>query len=77
MPSFVVRQLTARPAQADEAPTAAIGLAKTAMNRGLSMNLREGMEYQGLVLALTLLTEDFKEGVLAFSERRDPHFMGK
>jgi 2-(1,2-epoxy-1,2-dihydrophenyl)acetyl-CoA isomerase len=60
-----------------KAPTAAIGLAKTAINRSSTMNLREGMEYQGLVLALTLLTEDFQEGVLAFSERRDPQFMGK
>jgi enoyl-CoA hydratase/carnithine racemase len=59
------------------APTAAIGLAKTAINRSPTMNLHEGMEYQGLVLALTLLTEDFQEGVLAFSERREPRFMGK
>jgi enoyl-CoA hydratase/carnithine racemase len=60
-----------------EAPTAAIGLAKTAMNRGTTMSLREGMEYQGLVLALTLLTEDQNEGVIAFNERREPQFKGK
>lgn len=58
-------------------PTAAVGLAKTAINRGLTMSLREGMEYQGLALALSILTDDFKEGVLAFSERRDPNFTGK
>lgn len=58
-------------------PTAAVGLAKTAINRGLTMSLREGMEYQGLALALTLMTDDFKEGVLAFTERRDPNFTGK
>jgi 2-(1,2-epoxy-1,2-dihydrophenyl)acetyl-CoA isomerase len=68
------RRLAGRLAQA---PTAAVGLAKTAINRGTTMRLREGMEYQGLVLALTLLTEDFKEGVLAFSERREPKFLGK
>jgi len=60
-----------------EAPTAAIGLAKVAMNRGLTMSLREGMEYQGLALTLSLMTEDFREGVSAFMDKRPPHFFGK
>ncbi len=59
------------------APTAAIGLAKVAMNRGLTMSLREGMEYQGLALALSLMTEDFTEGVSAFMDKRPPRFSGK
>ena len=62
--------------QLAKAPTAAIGLAKTALNRGLSMSLREGMEYQGLALALSIMTDDFKEGVLAFTEKRPPRFTG-
>jgi enoyl-CoA hydratase/carnithine racemase len=60
-----------------DAPTAAIGLAKVAMNRGLTMSLREGMEYQGLALALSLMTEDFQEGVTAFNEKRPARFSGK
>lgn len=59
------------------APTAAIGLAKVAMNRGLTMSLREGMEYQGLALALSLMTDDFSEGVSAFVDKRPPRFSGK
>lgn len=59
------------------APTAAIGLAKAAMNRGLTMSLREGMEYQGLALALSLMTEDFTEGVSAFADKRPPRFLGR
>lgn len=60
-----------------ESPTAAIGLAKVAMNRGLDMSLHEGMEYQGLALALSIMTEDFTEGVAAFLEKRPPNYSGK
>jgi len=60
-----------------KAPTAAIGIAKAAINRGLTKSLREGMEYTGLALALSLMTEDFQEGVLAFAEKREPRFAGK
>jgi enoyl-CoA hydratase/carnithine racemase len=60
-----------------EAPTAAIGIAKTALHRGLSMSLREGMEYQGLALLLSIMTDDFREGVLAFVEKRKPDYTGK
>lgn len=59
------------------APTAAIGLAKTAMNRALDMSLREGMEYQGLALALSIMTEDFTEGVSAFLEKRPTSYSGR
>jgi 2-(1,2-epoxy-1,2-dihydrophenyl)acetyl-CoA isomerase len=58
-------------------PTAAIGLAKTALHRGLHMSLREGMEYQGLALTLSIMTDDFREGVLAFTEKRQPDYTGK
>ena len=57
--------------------TAAIGIAKVAMNRGLDMSLREGMEYQGLALTLSVMTEDFMEGVSAFLERRPPRYSGR
>ncbi|RJP17229.1 MAG: hypothetical protein C4520_17150 [Candidatus Abyssobacteria bacterium SURF_5] len=59
-----------------EGPTAAIGIAKTAIHRGLSMSLREGMEYQGLALSLSIMTDDFREGVLAFVEKRKPNYSG-
>lgn len=60
-----------------DAPTAAIGIAKTALHRGLDMSLREGMEYQGLALSLSIMTDDFREGVLAFMEKRKPTYSGK
>lgn len=60
-----------------DGPTAAIGIAKTAIQRGLDMSLREGMEYQGLALTLSIMTDDYREGVLAFLEKRPPDYTGK
>ncbi len=59
-----------------EAPTAAVGIAKAAIHRGLDMSLREGMEYQGLALTLSIMTDDYREGVLAFLEKRKPRYTG-
>jgi enoyl-CoA hydratase/carnithine racemase len=58
-------------------PTSAIGIAKTAIQRGLDMSLREGMEYQGLALTLSIMTDDYREGVLSFLEKRKPNYSGK
>ena len=53
-------------------PPLSLKAIKEAVNRGM-----EGYEYAGQVLANLLRTEDAKEGMKAFIEKREPHFQGK
>jgi enoyl-CoA hydratase/carnithine racemase len=53
-------------------PPLSIRAIKEAVNRGM-----EGYEYASQVMANLQRTEDFKEGVRAFMEKREPHFEGK
>jgi 2-(1,2-epoxy-1,2-dihydrophenyl)acetyl-CoA isomerase len=55
----------------------AIGATKVCINRGLSMNLHDVMLSEAQNQAIMNSTEDFKEGVAAFIEKRDPHFIGE
>src|SRR5437762_1272431 len=58
-------------------PTKAIGLAKRAMNRALSMDLVEILEYEVHAQETAGGTEDHKEGLAAFLEKRTPDYQGK
>jgi 2-(1,2-epoxy-1,2-dihydrophenyl)acetyl-CoA isomerase len=58
-------------------PTKAIGLAKRAMNRALSMDLEELLGYETHSQEIAGASEDYKEGVAAFSEKRQANFRGK
>ncbi|MFC1968136.1 enoyl-CoA hydratase/isomerase family protein [Chloroflexota bacterium] len=55
----------------------AIGLSKRAINKGLDTDLRSGLEYEIYGQTLCLQTEDRKEGVKAFLEKREPQFKGR
>jgi 2-(1,2-epoxy-1,2-dihydrophenyl)acetyl-CoA isomerase len=58
-------------------PTKAIGLAKRAMNRALSSDLEELLEYEVYAQEIAGATADHKEGLAAFSEKRPPEYIGK
>ena len=61
---------------AKKAPLA-IGAAKACVNIGSEMDLDEGMEYQLRESLRMFYTEDLKEGLRAFLEKREPVFQGK
>lgn len=55
----------------------AVKLAKSAINKGTEMDLDAGLAYEVESVSLTFSTEDSKEGMTAFTERRKPEFKGK
>jgi 2-(1,2-epoxy-1,2-dihydrophenyl)acetyl-CoA isomerase len=54
-----------------------IGLAKRAMNRALVADLDTALDYEAHIQEIVAASEDFKEGVNAFNEKRAARFLGK
>ena len=54
-----------------------IRLLKKVINRGMYTDLAAGLAYEKANFAIAFSTEDTKEGVTAFIERRKPEFKGK
>lgn len=57
--------------------TVAIGLTKRCIQRSLETNLALAMQGEAFALELSSRTADFKEGLLAFKERRAARFEGR
>ncbi|EIW20378.1 MULTISPECIES: short-chain-enoyl-CoA hydratase [Pelosinus] len=55
----------------------AVQLSKAAVNEGLNMDLASGIAYEAEVFGLCFATEDQKEGMTAFVEKRKANFSGK
>jgi enoyl-CoA hydratase/carnithine racemase len=55
----------------------AVRLAKEAALRGLEMPLEKGLELESDLLTLAQGSEDAKEGVRAFLEKRKPRWTGR
>src|SRR5918997_419699 len=55
----------------------AVRRAKSATNRTLDVDLVSGLEYEADQFALLFATEDAREGMGAFAERRKPEFRGQ
>lgn len=58
-------------------PTVAIGLMKRGVNAALDGGIVEAMEAEAMALELSSRSGDFREGLAAFKERRDPDFRGR
>ena len=58
-------------------PTKGLGLIKKLLNESLSSNLYSQLEREGKMQVLASKTDDHKEGIKAFLEKRKPKFSGK
>lgn len=59
------------------APTKAIGMMKRIFNKALTSDLDSLLEYEAYMQQSASETEDHKEGIKAFIEKRKPEFKGK
>jgi 2-(1,2-epoxy-1,2-dihydrophenyl)acetyl-CoA isomerase len=78
-----VVELNALPARAAELaaqlaalPTRGVGMTKRLLDHAVTASLEEQLEREAQLQAAATQTEDFKEGVAAFLERRAPRFRG-
>jgi enoyl-CoA hydratase len=55
----------------------AIKMAKASINQGLDSDFRTGLKYEIESVAQTFATDDLKEGMNAFIEKRKPNFKNK
>jgi 2-(1,2-epoxy-1,2-dihydrophenyl)acetyl-CoA isomerase len=58
-------------------PTVALGLTKWLLRSGQTATLDAHLQDEALALELSSRSEDFREGLAAFKEKRDPHFRGR
>ena len=57
--------------------TVALGLTKHLMNGALDGTITEAMEHEATAIELSSRSADFREGLIAFRERRDQTFEGR
>ncbi len=58
-------------------PTVALGLTKWLLRSGQTTPLDAHLQDEALALELSSRSEDFREGLAAFKEKRDPDFRGR
>jgi 2-(1,2-epoxy-1,2-dihydrophenyl)acetyl-CoA isomerase len=58
-------------------PTVAVGLTKWLLNAGASAELHAQLANEAFALELSSRTDDFREGMAAFREKRAPRFEGR
>ncbi|MCA9513099.1 MAG: enoyl-CoA hydratase/isomerase family protein [Myxococcales bacterium] len=64
-------------AELASAATATVGLTKYALARSLELPFEQALEVESFALELSSRSLDFKEGLAAFRDKRDPEFEGR
>ncbi len=60
-----------------QGPPLAIALAKSAVYHGLDLDIHSALEYAATAESITLTSEDHREGLQAFREKRQPIFRAR
>ena len=55
----------------------AVAASLAAVTRGLNLSIAEGLAVEAAAFAGLLHTDDLREGITAFRERRSPRFAGR
>jgi 2-(1,2-epoxy-1,2-dihydrophenyl)acetyl-CoA isomerase len=58
-------------------PTRAIGLIKRALNKAIHSDLETILNYESYIQEIASLSEDHREGIRAFIEKRKPEYKGR
>lgn len=58
-------------------PKVAVSLIKTAIDTGINMDLASGISFENECFMISYVSEDGREGMAAFAEKRKPAFKGK
>jgi enoyl-CoA hydratase len=67
-------EVTALAAGLAKKPAVALKMIKLAVDHGINMDLRSALTYEGECFALSFVSDDGREGMRAFVEKRKPNF---
>lgn len=76
-PEDLMDEAMAFAARFDVLPGFAVEMAKAVMDTGINLGLKEALQVERLGFSILYSTEDQKEGLKAFLEKRRPQFQGK
>jgi len=61
----------------DAAATVSVGLAKTLIHRNLDLDLTNALQNEAVYEEIAVRSDDFKEGMRAFAQKRPPEYTGR